>query len=154
MERVNWHTLPHTEVTARLDVDPARGLTAAEAAERLARHGPNQIAQEQRRSLLKVFIDQFRDPLALVLLVAALPSLGLGEYLDGGAILAIVILNAVLGLVQEHKADQALEALKELSAPRCKVRRDGRVAEIDARELVPGDIVVLEAGDPVPADLR
>ncbi|MFO7273741.1 MAG: cation-translocating P-type ATPase [Bacillota bacterium] len=154
MERVNWHTLPHTEVTARLDVDPARGLTAAEAAERLARHGPNQIAQEQRRSLLKVFIDQFRDPLVLVLLVAALLSLGLGEYLDGGAILAIVILNAVLGLVQEHKADQALEALKELSAPRCKVRRDGRVAEIDARELVPGDIVVLEAGDPVPADLR
>lgn len=154
MERTDWHTLTPAEVTERLQVDPGPGLTAAEAAQRLARHGPNRLAEEKRRSMLAAFIDQFRDPLVLILLAAALLALVLREFLDGGAILAIVILNAVLGLVQEFKADQALQALKELSAPHCKVRRDGRVIEIDTRELVPGDIVVLEAGDPVPADLR
>ncbi len=154
MERADWHTLAPDEVIRRLSVSPGRGLTSAEAAERLARHGPNQLAEEKRRSMLTVFIDQFRDPMVIILLVAALVSLALKEFLDGGAILAIVLLNAVLGLVQEFKADQALEALKQLSAPHCKVRRDGQVVEIDTRELVPGDIVVLEAGDPVPADLR
>jgi len=154
MERAHWHTLAPDEVTRRLKVSPGRGLTPAEAAARLARHGPNQLAEEKRRSMLRVFIDQFRDPMVIILLVAALLSLALKEFLDGGAILAIVVLNAVLGLVQEFKADQALEALKQLSAPHCKVRRDGQVVEIDTRELVPGDIVVLEAGGPVPADLR
>jgi len=154
MERTDWHTLAPAEVTERLQVVPERGLTPAEVAERLARYGPNQLAEEKKRSLLSAFIDQFRDPLIIILLVAALLSLILREFLDGGAILAIVLLNAILGLVQEFKADQALEALKELSAPQCRVRRDGRIVEIDTRELVPGDIVMLEAGDPVPADLR
>lgn len=154
MERTDWHTLATAEVIEQLKVVPAQGLTAAEAAERLARHGPNQLAEEKKRSMLSAFIDQFRDPLVIILLVAALLALLLREFLDGGAILAIVILNAVLGLIQEFKADQALEALKELSAPHCKVRREGRVMEIDTRELVPGDVVILEAGDPVPADLR
>jgi len=154
LSQSNWHTLPASEVTSRLKVDPARGLTAAEATERLGRYGPNRLAEERRRGLLAAFIDQFRDAMVLILLGASLLALLLGEFLDGGAILAIVVLNAVLGLVQEFKADQALAALKELTAPQCKVRRDGRVVEIDTRELVPGDVVLLEAGDPVPADLR
>ncbi|MBP2019589.1 Ca2+-transporting ATPase [Symbiobacterium terraclitae] len=154
MSPTDWHTLSPSEAASRLQVDPARGLTASEAAERLGKYGPNQLAEEKKRGLVAAFIDQFRDPMVLILLGASLLALILREYLDGGAILAIVVLNAVLGLVQEFKADQALEALKELTAPHCKVRRDGRVVEIDTRELVPGDVVLLEAGDPVPADLR
>lgn len=154
MSRSDWHSLSRDDVVHELQTSLTQGLTGTEAQKRLQEYGPNQLAEEQGRSTLAAFIDQFKDPMVLILLAACVLSILLQEYLDGGAILTIVILNAVLGVVQEHKADQALAALKQLTAPRCRVRRDGKVLEIDSRELVPGDIVVMEAGDPVPADLR
>lgn len=154
MSRTDWHSLSTGDVAQKLNTSPTQGLTDAEAKARLEQHGPNVLAEEKGRTMVQAFVDQFKDPMIVILLIACVLSIILGEYLDGGAILAIVVLNAVLGLVQEHKADQALAALKQLTAPQCRVRRDGRVVEIDSRQLVPGDVVVLEAGDPVPADLR
>jgi Ca2+-transporting ATPase len=129
-------------------------LTAAEAASRQKRFGPNELVEREGPSFWQLLLDQFRQFLVIILIVAALISFVLGEWLDGGAILAIVILNAVIGLVQESKAEQALAALKKMAAPEAKVVRDGHQITIPARELVPGDLVVLETGNYVPADLR
>lgn len=149
-----WHTLTPEESATRLDTDLTQGLSAAAAAQRAEEYGPNELAEEKGPGILAKFVAQFQDFLVIVLVLASILSFFLGEVLDGAAIIAIVLLNAVLGVVQEFKADQALANLKRLTAPHCRVVRDGETVEVDSRDLVPGDLVSLEAGDPIPADLR
>ncbi len=137
------------------------GLSDSEAARRLEENGPNALTEGERKSLLAKFIEQFKDVMIIVLLVAALVSAVLAvvesnyaDLVDSGIILAIVLLNAIIGLVQENKAEQAMEAMKNMNKPYAKVIRQGVQRQIRSEELVVGDIVVLEAGDSVPADIR
>ena len=133
------------------------GLSTAQAKERLDAYGYNELDEGEKRSLLSKFIDQFKDLMIIILLVAAALSViteGMHGLTDACIILAVVVLNAAFGVYQEGQAEAAIEALKNMSSPMARVRRDGHVVEIDSRELVPGDIVLLEAGDVVPADMR
>jgi Ca2+-transporting ATPase len=149
----HWHT-ESVEATLRaLDAVPL-GLTFAEAEARLARHGPNALPEGRRRSPLRMLADQFADFMILVLVAAAVVSGIVGEPSDTIAIFVIVLLNAVIGFVQEWRAERAMAALRLMAAPSARVRRDGAVATLPADQLVPGDIVLLEAGNVVPADLR
>jgi Ca2+-transporting ATPase len=149
-----WHLLSAAEASKRLGSGPDSGLTADEAARRLVIHGPNEIREQAGRSAWRMFLGQFTDFMILLLIVAAAISGFVGEPEDAIAILAIVILNAVIGFVQEYRAERALQALKKLAALRAKVVRDGQILTVPASELVPGDLVLLEAGSVVPADLR
>jgi P-type Ca2+ transporter type 2C len=142
------------QVLERLQSSTSSGLAAAEAAKRLEHFGANTLQEKKRQSLLSKLINQFKDVMVLILIAAALVSGFLGEWLDAGVILAIVVINAILGLVQEGKAEKAIEALKKMTAPQARVIRDGEQLVIDAAQLVPGDLVLLEAGDIVPADVR
>ncbi len=148
-----WH-LATDEVAQKLQTDPKAGLTSSAAASKLESSGPNELQEKKGRGPLAIFFDQFKSLMIGVLIAAALVSGFLKEWVDAVAILAIVILNAVLGLVQEYRAEKSLAALKRLSAPAAKVTRDGSARLIPARELVPGDLVEIEAGDHVPADCR
>lgn len=132
----------------------AEGLSAAEAAVRLAVHGPNELQEGISRPAWKMLLAQFAEPMILILVAAALLSFGLGNLTEGVAILAIVALFGILGFIQEYRAEKAMAALKQMSSPVVRVLRDGSLREIPARELVPGDVVQLEAGNVVPADLR
>lgn len=148
------YTKTAQETAAQLQTDTARGLSAAEAATRLAKHGPNRLQGAKEKSILAMILDQLKDFLVLILMVAAVVSIVLGETLDGVIILAIVVLNTFLGVYQENKASNALKALKEMASPHAKVLRDGVITEIASGDVVPGDLVVLDAGDYVPADVR
>jgi Ca2+-transporting ATPase len=130
------------------------GLGDEEAAARLAQYGPNALQERPRPSFWQLLLSQFNNFLILILLASAVISFALGEYLDAGAIMAIVILNAVLGVMQESKAEEALAALKKMAAPEARVVRAGRIRTVPAQELVPGDVILLEAGHFVPADMR
>ncbi len=132
----------------------ANGLTQAQAAERLARHGANELIEKQGKSLLGMFLDQFKDFMIIVLLLAAIISGVLGDVVDSIAIVVIVIINAVIGVYQEFKAEKAMAALRKMAAQTATVLRDSNVFEIPAREIVLGDVVILEAGRVVPADIR
>jgi Ca2+-transporting ATPase len=149
-----WHSLSAEGAAARLDTSPRAGLEAEEAASRLARYGPNALEQVGARRGPRILLAQFTDFLVLVLIGACIVSLFLGEYVDATAILAIVVLNGVLGFVQEYRAEKSLQALREMAAPKAAVVREGREIVVDTREVVPGDLVRLRAGDRVPADLR
>jgi len=149
-----WHSKTVQEVSQALETDTVQGLETAEAQARLARYGPNELAERPRPGFWQLLLAQFNNFIIIILIVAAVVSLLLGEVIEAGAILAIVFLNAVLGVVQEGKAEEALAALKKMSAPEAHVVRDGHHVTIPARELVPGDVVFLEAGNYVPADLR
>ncbi|HSB91446.1 MAG TPA: cation-translocating P-type ATPase [Anaerolineales bacterium] len=153
-QRAAWHALETNDVFRELKTSPDAGLTAEEAARRLARYGPNELAEAPRPGFWHMLLAQFSNFIVLVLIAAAAVSMALGDYLEGGAILAIVVLNAVLGVVQERRAEQALAALRRLAAPEALALRDGRRTTVSARELVPGDVVLLEAGNFIPADLR
>lgn len=131
-----------------------KGLTTAEAEKRIESYGHNQLNEEKKKSILVKFFEQFKDFMILVLIAAALISAFFGDVADAVIILAVVILNAVLGVFQEAKAEEAIDSLKKMSSPEARVRRDGSVVHIKSEELVPGDIVLLEAGDVVPADMR
>ncbi len=148
-----WHTLPDPVVLERLAASPS-GLSADEAAERLARHGPNRLPTTTVHGPLRRFLVQFHNVLIYVLLGAAAVTLALRHWVDGGVILGVVLINALIGFVQEGKAQRALDAIRDLLAPRATVLRDGRTLEIPAAELVPGDVVLLQPGDRVAADLR
>ncbi len=148
------------EVLGAQSTSADQGLTAAEAQKRLASVGPNKLDEEEKTPLWKRFFEQMADPMVIMLLVAAAISVITGfiqgepEWADAAIILSVVILNSVLGVVQEAKSEQALEALQEMSAAQSKVIRDGKIAHMASSELVPGDVVLLEAGDSVPADCR
>ncbi len=149
-----WHSQSVEKVIEALNTHPDRGLSPAEAQARLAQYGLNQLQERPRPTFWHMLLGQFNNFLVLILISASLVSLFLGEYVDAGAIMAIVVLNAILGVVQESKAEEALAALKKLAAPEAHVIRDGHLITIPAQELVPGDIVTLEAGNYVPADVR
>ncbi|MDI6871046.1 MAG: cation-translocating P-type ATPase [Bacillota bacterium] len=149
-----WYTFSREETLQRLRTDLHRGLTAAEVEARRREHGPNELAGQPPTPLWRRFLDQFKDFLVLILLGSAAIAGLLGEVIDAVAILAIVVLNAVMGLIQEGRAERALAALKKLSVPVTTVVREGETVRVPSPELVPGDIVVLNAGDLVPADLR
>ena len=148
------HSLAPRAVEKKLDTDMAAGLTTAEAARRLAADGPNELPQKPPASFLSHLADQFKDFLVLLLIGAAFVSLLLGEWLDAIVIVLLVILNAAIGVVQEYKADRALASLRKLAAPEARVIRSGRNEQVAARTLVTGDMVLLETGSIVPADLR
>lgn len=150
---MNFHASTPEETLAHLQ-SGHEGLSSAEAAERRARFGPNAMEEKPKESMLSRIWAQVKDPMIMILFVAAVISGMMGEMADTIIILAVVIINAIIGLVQENKAQKAIEALKKMSAQHAKVLRDGQVALIDAVNLVPGDLVLLEAGDLVPADLR
>ncbi|MDP3972905.1 MAG: HAD-IC family P-type ATPase, partial [Candidatus Nanopelagicales bacterium] len=137
-----------------LATDANQGLSAGEAADRLGRYGPNLLPETHRMKPVVRLLNQLRHPLIYVLLVAGAVTLVLREYSDAAVIFGVVIINAVIGYFQESKAEAALDALRAMVRTRARVRRDGRVTAIESAELVPGDIVLLQAGDKVPADLR
>lgn len=149
-----WHAYSAEETIRELQTDPEKGLSNEEARRRLSRFGPNELAERPRPGFWRMLLDQFNNFLVIILIAAALISLVLGEMEEAIAIMAIVLLNAVLGVIQERRAEEALAALKKMAAPDARVLRDGHRVTIPARELVPGDIVFLEAGNYVPADLR
>ena len=148
-----WHALTAEEVLEHLKVRE-NGLSDSEASERMTKYGPNQLTEAPRPGFLRLLWEQFNNFIVILLIVAAFISAFLGEWIDASAILAIVILNAVLGIIQERRAEEALTALQKLAAPEAQVIRGGKRITIPARELVPGDIVFLESGNHVPADLR
>ncbi|MFF2484138.1 calcium-translocating P-type ATPase, SERCA-type [Paenibacillus sp. NPDC058071] len=154
MEQRKWHQLGKSELAEALGSSPEQGLSAAAAEERLAESGRNELAEGKRVSPVVLFLNQFKDFMVLILMGATLISGLLGEYMDAITIVAIIFINAVLGFIQEFRAEKSLSALKELSAPSAKVIRGGQIHMIPAKELVAGDIVMLESGDRVPADLR
>ncbi len=153
------HNTSLGQLLDQLQVDPDKGLSSAEADQRLSSYGLNQLQPKSKKTILQRFLDQFKDVMIIILIIAAAVSFAVsiheGEnFFEPVLILFIVVLNAVMGLVQESKAEQALESLQELSAPQARVVREGRESIIPASELVPGDIIKLESGDHIPADAR
>ncbi|MDR0798160.1 MAG: calcium-translocating P-type ATPase, PMCA-type [Dysgonamonadaceae bacterium] len=159
MTSISYYNQSLDEVGKLLKTSISEGLTQQEAKKRLQQYGYNEFQKKKSKSLFVKFLEQFKSFMIIVLLIAAIVS-GVAEYLQGEGvtdaliILLIVVVNAIIGVVQESKAEQSLEALEKLSAPQCKVIRDGKVALIESRELVPGDLVILDTGDLIPADLR
>jgi len=149
-----WHTLTPGDVASRLGVDPERGLSSDEAARRLESQGRNELTSEPPRPRWLLFIDQFRSAIVAILAGAAVLAGVVGDLKDTAIIAVVLLLNALLGFVQEARASDALAALKRMLVASVRVRRDGRLDDIAAPEVVPGDVVVLEAGDRVPADGR
>ena len=154
-----WYTKELNQVFNELNTRQG-GLTEDEANKRLEKYGANNLKEKKKESLFIKFIKQFNDFMIIVLIIAAIISAivaktnGSGDYIDSIIIIAIVIFNAIMGLIQEEKAEKSLEALKKMSAPNAKVRRNGKIQEIEASQVVPGDVVILEAGNYVPADCR
>jgi len=152
-EKKFWKYSPE-EIAAHFGTDLKKGLTSEQASQNLEKYGPNELEAAPGRSRLSVFFDQFKSFLIWVLIGAAIISGLMGEWIDALAIVAIVILNAILGFVQEYQAEKALLALKKMAAPMCRVIRNGQLVQIPARQVVPGDILELEAGDNISADAR
>lgn len=152
--RHDWHALPLELTTAELASDPVRGLSAAEVHRRLVIHGPNELAQAPAASPLTILVRQFASLVIWILIVAATVSAVMGERLDAIAILAIVMLNAVVGFLQEYRAEKAVAELRRMTAPKARVLRDGRAATVPSSALVPGDLLLIDTGDLVAADAR
>ena len=153
IDNTNWHTLTVDEVAQRLETTP-NGLSPEQAAKRLAQFGANELMEKRERSPWRMLLDQFSDFMIIVLIIAAIISGFVGDIEDTIAIIVIVILNAVIGFVQEYRAERAMAALKRMAEAGAHVLRNGHPNTINASELVPGDVVLLEAGNVVPADLR
>jgi len=149
-----WHTRTAEAVAAAMAVTPAAGLSEDEAASRLVRHGLNALPEGKQRGPLQIFLSQFSDVMILVLLAAAAISMALGEFEDALAIAVIVTLNASIGFFQETRTERAIAALRNMATPSARVRRGGELQSLPSHQIVPGDIVLLEAGNIVPADLR
>lgn len=150
---MNWHTSSIDDVLKELQ-SQADGLSTDEAANRLQQYGPNQLQEKKKKPVWLLFLIQFKDVMILILMVAAIISAVVGDLKDMIVILIIIVINAIVGFVQEYRAEKAIEALKKMSAANVRVRRNKRVEQIPATEVVPGDVVLLEAGDMVGADLR
>jgi len=153
-QATDWHALAASQAVDLLASDPQAGLSAAEVAARLERHGPNQMTAARRTPPWLRFLLQFHQPLIYILLAATLISAVLGEWADASVIFGVVLVNALIGFLQESKAEKAIDALAKLVLTEASVRRDGGKARVPSRDLVPGDIVLLHSGDRVPADLR
>jgi magnesium-transporting ATPase (P-type) len=149
-----WHALPAAQALAALQAAATTGLTQAEAQRRLAQHGANALPEAPPRPAWRTFVRQFKSPLIYILFVAALLAASLGHHADAGVILAVVIVNALIGSFQEGRAERSMASLRRLAALQARVLRDGHEAQLEARELVPGDILLLSAGDAVGADAR
>ena len=150
----DWHALRAQETLAAVESNADEGLPAEVARDRLERFGPNALPEVARRSLLSVFLGQFRSPLIYLLLAAAVIALALGHRSDAVVILAVVLLNAIIGGFQEGRAERSLEALRKLATHKARVIRSGQERVIEARDVVPGDILLLDPGDAVAADAR
>jgi magnesium-transporting ATPase (P-type) len=148
-----WHAVRVDEVFATLETGP-RGLSSEEAARRLEAHGPNELPAPPGASPIRRFLAQFNNPVIYFLLAAAVAAWAIGHGVDAAVIIAVVLVNAIVGFIQEGKAEKALSAIRKMISPQASILRDGRRASLPVRELVPGDVVLLEAGDRVPADLR
>ena len=148
-----WHALPADDARRRLEVGEA-GLDAAQVRQRLQRYGPNRLRSAPKRGPLMRLLAQFHNVLLYVMLGSAAITAVLGHWIDTGVLLAAVVVNAIIGFIQEGKAESALDAIRAMLSPHAVVLRDGRREDIDAAELVPGDLVLLASGDRVPADLR
>ncbi|MPW24648.1 HAD-IC family P-type ATPase [Alkalibaculum sp. M08DMB] len=149
-----WFSRSQEEILKELDVNLHTGLNTEEAVRRLEEYGENKLKGKPKKSIISLFFIQLKDMLIYVLLGAALVTIIIGEYVDAIIILFVVVLNAVIGLVQEYKAEKAIEALQQMTAPKSLVKRSGEIKEVDSQELVPGDIVILDAGRYIPADIR
>ena len=149
-----WHTKSTQETIDELRTNAENGLSSSEARKRLEQYGPNRLKEKKRKSTFMLFLEQFNDYLIYILIAAAVISILLGEVSDALIILVVVLINAIVGVVQESRAEKAIEALKKLSAPHAIVIRNGRQEEIDAAEVVPGDLIVIDAGRAIPCDLR
>ena len=152
--KTHWYKLAAADALKQLGSDPAPGLTGAEAQTRLATVGANELVARGGRTSWEIIVEQITGVLTILLFIAALVSAVLGDWIEAIVILVIVVLNAVLGYTQEVKAEHSMEALKRMAVPKVRVRRDGQTQDISARELVPGDVVILETGNIVPADGR
>ena len=150
----SWHTLSSADAVERLGAHYADGLSTQEAQARLATFGPNELEEVPRPTFWARLLDQFKNFLVMILIAASVISVLLGDFTEAIEIMAIVLLNAILGVIQEARAEEALAALKKMTAPEAQVIRDGRQKNVPARELVPGDLVLLETGNYVPADVR
>ncbi|GAA5120852.1 HAD-IC family P-type ATPase [Haloechinothrix salitolerans] len=148
------HRSSPDDVVAELGTDTATGLTAEQVRDLRERYGPNTLPRHRGRGLFRRWLDQFTNPLVIVLIAASAVTIAIGHYVDAGVIAAVVLLNAIVGFVQENKARQALDAISDLVRMDCHVLRDGRRMVVPSEELVPGDMVLLDAGDRVPADAR
>ena len=155
-----WHTKSIGEIEEKLRTNQKEGITQEEAGKRLEEYGENKLADKKKESLWIRFIKQFNDFMIIILMIASIISAvvakidGSGDYIDSIIIIVIVVFNAIMGLVQEAKAEKSLEALKNMTAPTAKVRRDGKIMTIKGTQVVPGDVIILEAGNYVPADAR
>ncbi|WP_201576468.1 cation-translocating P-type ATPase [Psychrobacter sp. H8-1] len=149
-----WHNKTTQQVEDELGVDPSAGLSPQQVAARLEKYGKNKIEGTKKKSLVAMFFAQMQDALIYVLLAATVITFIIGEYTDSIIILSVVLVNAIIGVVQEYKAEQAIEALQKMANPKTMVRREGANQEIDSEELVPGDVVIIDAGRFIPADLR
>lgn len=149
-----WYKLSKEDVLKELQVDPEKGLTQVEVEQRLKKYGKNKIPEKKSKNFLEIFFNQFKEFLIIVLLIATLISFLLGEVKDAVAILLIVIINSLLGSFQEFKAEKTLASLRSYISPKAKVLREGRIFQIDIEDIVPGDIVLLDEGEKIPADVR
>lgn len=155
-----WHTLSTKDVEYQMQTNIVQGLNDKQVEEKRKVFGLNQLEENKKESIFIRFLKQFNDFMIIILIIASIISAivtkleGSNDYFDSIIIIAIVVFNAIMGLVQEAKAEKSLEALKKMSAPTCKVRRNGKVYTIKGEEVVPGDIILLEAGNYVPADCR
>ncbi|MFV8379066.1 cation-translocating P-type ATPase [Flavobacterium sp. LB3R33] len=150
---MNWHLLPLSEITQLLNTTPS-GIDDITASERLCEHGKNQIEDKKKKTILQMVLSQLSDFMILILIAAAIISGIIGDLTDTIIILAIIIINAVVGFIQEYRAEKAMEALKNMAANHARVLREGKTTDLPASDIVPGDVVVLEAGNVIPADVR
>lgn len=149
-----WYKKSKNEILQELDVDEKNGLSSTEALRRLEKYGKNKLETKKKKTLFKQFLSQLKDVMIYILIIAAIISAFLGEISDALIILLVIIINAVIGVIKESKAEKALDALKELSTPKALVKRDGSLKEILSEDIVPGDIVIIDAGRYIPGDLR
>ncbi len=155
-----WHTMATDDVSKKLNTNIKKGLSQKEVLKRQKTYGFNKLDEKKKKSIISKFIEQFKDFMIIILLIAAIVSMlmsyfeGSNDYMDSLIIIAIVFFNAIMGLIQENKAEKSIEALKKLSSPTTKIKRDGKISTVSSDSIVPGDIIILEAGNFVPADCR
>ncbi|MES9845657.1 MAG: cation-transporting P-type ATPase, partial [Candidatus Sedimenticola sp. 6PFRAG5] len=150
---MDWHALTPTQAFEEVD-SSSEGLGSEQARHRYESYGPNRLPEVKPRSPLIRFLAQFHDVLIYVLLIAGVVTALLQHWLDAGVIFGVVVINALIGFIQEGKAEDALRAIRQMLSPQAMVLRDGKRTTVPSEELVPGDVVVLQSGDKVPADLR